>query len=303
MKKKIYMAGAGGMLGEAFYRIFKDDFELKCSDKDVNEDWLSFLDFRDFDKYKDDVETFKPDYLFHLGAYTDLEFCEQNIDDTYLTNTISVENAVYISNSLDIPLLYISTAGIFDGEKELYDDWDKPNPLGHYARSKYMGERYVVTHSNRYVVCRAGWMMGGGPSKDKKFINKLIKQLVEGKRDLHIVNDKNGTPTFTIDFAKNVKRIIEKEYWGLYNLVCKGQTSRREVAEELVGILGLEKDVTFHDVTSDYFKEIYFAQRPVSERLVNKKLELRNLNIMQDWRVALKEYIDLYFADYLVDKF
>lgn len=303
MKKKIYIAGAGGMLGEAFYRIFKDDFELQCTDKDVNEDWLSFLDFRDFDKYKDDVETFKPDYLFHLGAYTDLEFCEQNIDDTYLTNTISVENAVYISNSLDIPLLYISTAGIFDGEKELYDDWDEPNPLGHYARSKYMGERYVVTHSNRYVVCRAGWMMGGGPSKDKKFINKLIKQLVEGKRDLHIVNDKNGTPTFTIDFAKNVKRIIEKEYWGLYNLVCKGQTSRREVAEELVSILGLEKDVTFHDVTSDYFKEIYFAQRPVSERLVNKKLELRNLNIMQDWRVALKEYIDMYFADYLVDKF
>ena len=176
MKKKIYIAGAGGMLGEAFYRIFKDDFDLKCTDKDVNEDWLGFLDFRDFDKYKDDVETFKPDYLFHLGAYTDLEFCEQNIDDTYLTNTISVENAVYIANSLDIPLLYISTAGIFDGEKELYDDWDEPNPLGHYARSKYMGERYVVTHSNRYVVCRAGWMMGGGPKKDKKFIKGKIEK-------------------------------------------------------------------------------------------------------------------------------
>jgi dTDP-4-dehydrorhamnose reductase len=41
-------------------------------------------------------------------------------------------------------LLYISTAGIFDGEKDLYDDWDMPNPLGVYARSKYMGERFVV---------------------------------------------------------------------------------------------------------------------------------------------------------------
>ncbi len=107
---------------------------------------------------------------------------------------------------------------------------------------------------------------------------------------------------FNDDFAKNVKKIIDKEFWGLYNLVCDGQTSRREVAEELVSILGLEKSVVFHDVTSDYFKEIYFAQRPVSERLINKKLDLRNLNIMQDWKIALKEYIDMYFADFLADK-
>jgi dTDP-4-dehydrorhamnose reductase len=69
MKKKIYIAGCGGMLGEAFYQQFKDDFILKCTDKDVNEPWLSFLDFRDLDAYKKDVTDFKPDYLFHLGAY------------------------------------------------------------------------------------------------------------------------------------------------------------------------------------------------------------------------------------------
>ena len=130
MKKKIYIAGSGGMLGEAFYKQFKSKFELKCTDIDVNENWLSYLDFRDFESYRQDVESFNPDYLFHLGAYTDLEFCEENIDKTYLTNTISVENAVYIANNLKIPLLYISTAGIFDGQKEFYDDWDSPNPLG-----------------------------------------------------------------------------------------------------------------------------------------------------------------------------
>jgi dTDP-4-dehydrorhamnose reductase len=303
MKKKIYIAGSGGMLGEAFYRVFKDDFEIKCTDKDVNESWLSFLDFRDLEAYKKDVYNFKPDYLFHLGAYTDLEFCEQNVDDTYHTNTISAENAVYIANTLNIPLLYISTAGIFDGKKDLYDDWDMPNPLGHYARSKYMGERYVIENTNRYIICRAGWMMGGGPPKDKKFIGKLVKQLVSGKRELFIVNDKDGTPTFTIDFARNVKLLFEKEYWGLYNLVCKGQTSRMEVAEELVKILGLQKKVKLTEVTSDYFKETYFAQRPPSERLVNKKLELRGVNVMRDWRVALNEYIDMYFKDYLKDKF
>ncbi len=302
-KKKIYIAGAGGMLGEAFYRVFQHDHIIKCTDKDVNEDWLSFLDFRDLEAYRKEVYDFKPDYLFHLGAYTDLEFCEKNIDDTYATNTLAVENAVYIANELNIPLLYISTAGIFDGKKDLYDDWDLPNPLGHYARSKYMGERYVVETARRYLVCRAGWMMGGGPKKDKKFIGKLVKQLLAGKKELFIVNDKDGTPTFTVDFARNVKELLNKEYWGLYNLVCKGQTSRMEVATELVRLLGLQDSVKLTEVSSDHFKEEYFAQRPPSERLVNKKLDLRRINVMQDWKIALNQYIDMYYKDFLQGKF
>lgn len=299
MKKKIYVAGCGGMLGEAFYRQFKDDYILKCTDKDVNESWLSYLDFRDFDAYMKDVTDFRPDYLFHLGAYTDLEFCELNADETYHTNTLTVENAVYIANELDIPLLYISTAGIFDGKKEIYDDWDQPNPLGVYARAKYMGERFVVENAKRYLVCRAGWMMGAGPKKDKKFIQKLMKQLKEGKKELFIVDDKDGTPTFTHDFAKNVKALIRKEYWGLYNMVCGGQTSRFEVAQELLEILRLTDKVKLTPVGSDYFKDTYFAERPPCERLANRKLKIRNINLMRDWKVALKEYIDNYYNGYL----
>jgi dTDP-4-dehydrorhamnose reductase len=299
MKKKIYVAGCGGMLGEAFYTQFREDFILKCTDKDVNESWLTYLDFRDYNAYKKDVTDLKPDYLFHLGAYTDLEFCELNADETYNTNTLAVENAVYIANELDVPLLYISTAGIFDGKKEVYDDWDQPNPLGVYARAKYMGERFVVENAKRYLVCRAGWMMGAGPKKDKKFIQKLMKQLKEGKKELFIVDDKDGTPTFTHDFAKNVKVLMQKEYWGLYNMVCGGQTSRYEVAQELLKILGLENDVRLTPVSSDYFKDTYFAERPPCERLVNRKLKIRDINLMRDWKVALKEYIAMYYNDYL----
>ncbi len=221
------------MLGEAFYTEFRNDYDLKCTDKDVNEDWLSFLDFRDYEDYMKDVINFKPDYLFHLGAYTDLEFCEQNPDETYATNTMSVENAVYIANKLDIPLLYIVQLGFLMAKKSLYDDWDIPNPLGVYARSKYMGERFVSENAKRYLICRAGWMMGAGPRKDKKFIQKIMKQLKDGKQELFIVNDKDGTPTYTHDFANNVRFLIDKEYWGLYNMVCGGQTSRLEVTQEL----------------------------------------------------------------------
>jgi len=298
-KKKIYMAGCGGMLGEAFYEQFKVDYNIKCTDKDVNADWLSFLDFRDFDAYQKDVKEFNPDYLFHLGAYTDLEWCEMNADEAYLTNTLCVENAVYISNKLNIPLLYISTAGIFDGNKELYDDWDQPNPLGVYARSKYMGERFVCENAKKFLVCRAGWMMGSGPSKDKKFIQKLMKQIKNGNKELFIVNDKDGTPTYTHDFAKTVKNLIQNEFWGLYNCVCGGQTSRLEVTQELLKIIGLENEIKVNEVSSEYFANEYFADRPASERLATKKLQLRNVSAMRDWKVSLKEYIDNYFVGYL----
>lgn len=297
--KKLYIAGCGGMLGEAFHKQFRDDFDLKCTDKDVNEPWLGFLDFRDFDAYRKDILEFKPDYLFHLGAYTDLEFCELNQDEAYNTNTLPVEHAVRLANELNIPVLYISTAGIFDGAKDFYDDWDKPNPLGVYARSKYMGERYVVENAHRYLICRAGWMMGAGPKKDKKFIQKLMKQLKDGKHELFIVDDKDGTPTYTHDFAKNVKLLLEKELWGLYNMVCGGQTSRYEVATELLKILQLTDSVKLTPVSSDYFKETYFAERPPCERLINRKLNIRKLNLMRDWKEALNDYIAGYYKDYL----
>lgn len=298
-KKRIYIAGCGGMLGEAFYKIFGSEYELKCTDKDVNEDWLTFLDFRDYPAYRKDVIDFKPDYLFHLGAYTDLEFCEDNPDDTYITNTLSVENATYIANDLGIPLLYISTAGIFDGAKDTYDDWDRPNPLGHYARSKYMGELFVTQNCHKHLVCRAGWMMGSGPKKDKKFIQKLMSQIKSGKKELFIVDDKLGTPTYTHDFARNVKMLLEHQLWGLYNMVCGGITGRFEVAQELVNLLGFQNDIRVTPVNSEFFAKEYFAPRPPSERLITKKLDLRQVNQMRDWRLCLKEYVLSYYKNYL----
>ena len=301
---RIYMAGAGGMLGEAFHRVFGGELghELRASDKDVNADWLSFLDFRDFDAYRREVEAFGPDYLFHLGAHTSLEYCEEDPADAYATNTLAVEHAVHLANDLDIPLLYISTAGIFDGAQETYDDWDRPNPLGHYARSKYMGERFVAENVRRHLVCRAGWMMGGGPAKDKKFIQKLMAQIKSGARELKVVDDKLGTPTYTVDFARNVDVLLQSQLWGIYNMVCGGVTGRLEVAQYLVEALGLVDEIAVTPVSSDYFAAEYFAARPPSERLITAKLDLRGLNRMRDWKTCLEEYLVDAYSGYLDDR-
>ena len=294
--KKVYIAGCGGMLGEAFYKAFKNDYECKFTDKDVNSDWLNFLDFREISAYEKDVKSFAPDILIHLGAYTSLEYCDTNEMDALNNNVTSLETAVHLSNDLDIPLLFISTAGIFDGEKDEYDDWDAPGPLGVYARTKVLAEDYITKNANKYFVMRAGWMMGGGPEKDKKFVGKIIKQLKEGNKELFIVNDKDGTPTYTHDFAAVAKELLNTNRYGVYNCVCEGLTSRLEVATEIVKLLGLSSDITITEVSSDYFSQEYFSQRPPSERLRNKKLEIIGLNTMRDWRLALKDYLNEYYS-------
>jgi len=298
-KQKIFLSGVGGMLGEAFYKTFSKKYELKCTDIDTNEDWLEYLDFRESEKYLNLVEEFKPDYLFHIGAYTNLEYCEQNQTETFNTNTESVKTAVNISNKLDIPLLYISTAGIFDGLKEFYDEKDTPKPIGVYAQSKFDAEKFVLKNSKKFLVCRAGWMMGGGPKKDKKFVQKIMKQIKDGKKEIFVVDDKFGTPTYTYDFAKNTEVLIEKESWGLYNMACEGNTSRYEVAKEILKILNLRDIVKLTKVNSDYFSKVYFAKRPESENLINSELNKKNLNLMRPWHETLKEYLETAYSTYL----
>jgi dTDP-4-dehydrorhamnose reductase len=119
---KIYMAGCGGMLGDAFYNVFKRGNSLICSDKNPTNSWQSKLDFTTYETYRRAVLEAAPDWLFHIGAETDLEVCENDEAYSFSTNSESVSYAVEISNELNIPLLYISTAGIFSGDKEFFSE-------------------------------------------------------------------------------------------------------------------------------------------------------------------------------------
>lgn len=289
--KKVYIAGCGGMLGEAVYQRFVGSgATVLASDIDLNVPWLEYADVRDFSAVDKHIRQFKPDLIINLAALTDLEYCELNVEDSWLTNGLGAENLGLIATKLDVPYVYISTAGIFGGEKDVYNDFDAPNPLAIYAKSKYYGERYVCTSVPKHFVFRAGWMMGGGPGKDKKFINKIFKQIAAGAKVLNVVDDKLGTPTYTVDFANGIFHLVQSEMYGLYNQVCSGLSSRHEVATEFVRLLGLTNSIKVKIVPSSYFAKDYFAPRPASEQLVNLKLNMRGMNHMRDWRICLAEY-------------
>jgi dTDP-4-dehydrorhamnose reductase len=294
---KIYITGCGGMLGHSVYELFSAVGIVQATDIDINEPWLEYADVRDYRCMENSIKSFVPDLIINLAAKTDMEECEREPENAWMTNALGAENIALLAEEMGVPYIYISTAGIFDGEKEYYNDYDEPNPLSVYAKSKYAGEMFIKQYVSKHYVVRAGWMMGGGPRKDKKFINKIYKQIIDGATELNVVDDKLGTPTYTRDFAFGLLKLAESGQYGVYNQVCEGSCSRFDVAEEFVRLLGLSGKIGINKVSSDFFRHEYFAPRPRSEKLINMKLKARGLDLMRDWKICLQEYSKEFIDD------
>lgn len=287
---RVYVAGCGGMLGRAVYEHFSAISTVKATDIDLNIEWLSCADVRDYRAINESICEFEPDFLINLAALTDLEYCEKNQENAWLTNCLGAENLALIASRLNIPLVYISTAGIVDGKQDVYNDFGRHSPLSVYGKSKYEGELAVQALAHKHFIFRAGWMMGGGPAVDKKFVNKIYRQIKAGCNELFVVDDKLGTPTYTKSFARGIRLVAETELYGVYNQVCSGGGSRYDVAREFVRLLGLEDKVEVTQVGSEKFAAEYFAPRPASEKLVNLKLQSRGIDFMPHWKDALADY-------------
>jgi dTDP-4-dehydrorhamnose reductase len=186
-------------------------------------------------------------------------------------------------------LVYVSTGNVFDGEKiEPYTEYDVPGSINVYGRSKLEGERIVEQMKDEYFVFRAGWMVGGWEI-DKKFVYKIV-QLCRTQKQLNVVNEKFGSPTFTGDFARVMLATVATPRFGLYHLLNQGGASRWEIACEIVRLLGREGDIEVAPVSSSEFP--LPAPRPRAEMLRNLKLELLELDDMPHWKDSLRRYIE-----------
>jgi dTDP-4-dehydrorhamnose reductase len=293
--KKIFIAGANGMLGTTFKNL-TDTSGFLLTDKDTEDD-IAFCDIRDLKNTSELVRAYNPDIILNFAALVDLEYCENEKDDCYLTNTIAAVHLFNLAKDLNIPYVFISTAGIFGNDKEFYTEEDTPYPLSAYGKSKYYTEQLLQNQSyNKYWIFRAGWMMGGGPSKDKKFVNKILKQIKAGFKEINVVDDKLGVPTYTKDFAHSILKHLKEDLpYGLYNMVSSGEASRYQTAVEIKEFLNLE--IVVNKVDSSFFAKEYSAPRPYSEKLINNKLNNLKRNYMRDWKVCLYEYLNEFYKN------
>ena len=278
--ERVYITGVKGMLGKAIVPIFRERFHIFPEN-------LEEIDIRTPDRVIDDICRCDPDYVLHLAAMTDVDRCEIEPDEAYMINALGTRHVALACQRADAVMVYINTGSVYNGKKTSpYTEYDTPDPISVYGRSKYAGELIVQELLSRYFVFYTCWMFGGGPL-DKKFVAKII-DIAGEKNELRIVDDKFGSPTYTVDFARAVFEFLDRGLYGKYHCVNRGSASRFEVAQAILEYAGFDR-CSIVPVPSTEFD--LPAPRPDNESLRNYNFELLGLDIMRGWREALEEYV------------
>jgi dTDP-4-dehydrorhamnose reductase len=283
--KKVYVTGADGMLGRALVPVLRKSYDLRGTD-------LPEHDVTDAESIREDIVSFSPDFVIHLASMTDVDACETDPPAASRINTGGTGNVAAACRDCGAAMLYVSTGMIYNGRKPgPYIEYDAPDPVNVYGRTKYEGELTVRKHLDKFWIINTCWVFGGGP-EDKKFVAKII-ELGRERDSLEIVDDTFGSPTYTEDLAQTIYGILAEGLpSGRYHAAGRGIANRLEMTREIfsaAGITGCE----LVPVSSARFAAP--APRPRMEALGNYALDLLGYHMMRDWREAVREYVTLHF--------
>ena len=277
--KKVFVTGANGMLGSNLIK------PLNC--KDIIGSGSEF-DITNLSLVYEKLNQIKPDIIIHTAAFTNVEECEVNPNKTYLINSIGTQNLVNYCIDKDILFIYISSTGIYGTNKnDEYTEFDKVEPTTIHHKSKYEGEKNIQNHINKYLILRTGWLYGGEKTHNKNFVYK--RYLEATKNDVIYSDDSQiGNPTYVGDFVKQIEKLITNHQNGIFNCVNEATNiSRYDYVKKIIELFNVDCDVQV--ASSEMFKRV----APVSknESATNYKLNLLDLNIMENWETSLSKYI------------
>jgi len=280
--KDIVIFGGKGKLGTEFISNIPDKYSFINTDLDI-------VDIRNYSEVERIFKRYNPNFVFNFAAITDVDYCEDHPREAFDTNKVGVQNIAIFCKKYESTLIFISTGAVFSGEKDKpYIETDKRSPINIYGNSKKEAEDIILKMLTKYYIVRCGWLFGGY-KEDKKFVGVIMNKLLEEK-EIYVVNDKYGSPTYTKDFSKGLLKIIEYENYGIYHMVNNGCCSRYECAQEIRKILGCNCKIT--SISSENFK--LRAKRPNMEALENYNLKKEGYFKMRNWRVALRDYLSNY---------
>jgi dTDP-4-dehydrorhamnose reductase len=228
---KILLTGAGGMLGQALAPCLEQRGHL------VKGMPREELDVTNYPQVIELLTYARPDLVIHSGAYTKVDQAESEPNLAYLINGYGTENIAIACNKLNVPMLYISTDYVFDGEQDSpYTTWDATRPLSVYGKSKLAGEKAIQRHLERFYILRTSWLYG---PHGKNFVGTISNMAREGKA-LRVVSDQWGTPTCTLSLSETIADLIVTERWGIYHASDDGVTNWYEFAKAIVQGMGVE---------------------------------------------------------------
>lgn len=281
---RVLITGANGQLGTDLCQALRGYELAPLTHADI--------EITDMISVKKALQQNCPEVVINTASHVRVDDCESNQDTAFRVNALGARNVAVVAQEIGAKLVHISTDYIFGGEKEPrntpYTEFDVPNPLGVYGKSKLAGEDLVKHLCNKYFIIRGSGLFGvaGSSGKGGNFVETMLR-LGKERAELRVVNDQVFSPTYTKDLAHKITQLITTEYYGIFHVTNSGTCSWYEFTKEILRQAGLKTRVT--PITSDQYPQK--AKRPGYSVLDNFHLRLLGMDDMRPWPEALTDYL------------
>ena len=281
---KIIVTGFKGQLGfECVEELLRRGYtNVLGIDKDE-------LDLTDENAVKSFFRKEKPNVIMHNAAWTQVDKAEEQKDLVYKINSLAPKYLAEVSKELNAKIVYISTDYVFNGKgNKPFEVSDKKEGLSIYGLSKSKGEDFIKESTDKYFIVRTSWVFG---KNGHNFVETMLNLADSGLKEIKVVDDQIGSPTYAKDLAVLLCDMIETDKYGIYHATNEGFTSWAEFAKTIFDFTGKETKVV--GVSTDEYKKINpnQASRPLNSRLSKKSLDDNGFKRLPLWQDALKRYL------------
>lgn len=276
---KILLLGHKGMLGSDLLLKLNVKNEVFGLDKEE-------IDIVSASECKKAIKEIEPDVVINAAAYTNVDGCETAKDECFAVNAEAVKNIAEVCRDKNIRIIHFSTDYVFDGAaKKPYKEDHQCNPINTYGASKMAGERYLRSLSKNYILIRTAWLYG---VNGKNFVQTILGKVKTTKK-LTVVDDQEGSPTYTKDLAAAVDLLIEQNAKGIFHITNRGSCSWYQFAVKILQEAGIH-GVDITPIKSDQLQRP--AKRPAYSVLSMQKFIQTTGKTMQPWQLGLQDYLE-----------
>lgn len=272
----IIITGANGQLGKELVRkLGRSHSVIGLGKKD--------LDITDYNQVADVITHYQPQYIIHTAAFTSVDQCEMDRKKAFEVNALGTGCVAQAADKIHARMIYISTDYVFDGKKQSpYSEDDDPNPQSIYGISKLLGERLARLFNNATII-RTSWLFGHDGAN---FVKTMLKNAKKGK-EIMVVNDQTGCPTYVHDLADTIIHLLDKKN-GIYHVCNSGPCTWNTFAKAILKEAGFDSDLIIPVTTKEYGSS---CPRPLYSVMDQNALLKEGIKPLRHWKEALKEFL------------
>lgn len=274
-KETIWITGACGKLGSTLVKTLEENYDYKVIDTDKD------VDITDTEAVNQHADLYRPTVIINCASISDVAYCEKNMVEAFRVNALGARNLAAAARKVNARIIQMSTDDVFSGiSGEVMTEFDAPDPVSVYGKSKLAGENYVRELSTKHVIVRSSWVYGAGEGDFYDYVlqNALAQKAVDAPID------RFSTPTSADALAKFICKLIEHKEYGVFHASCEGVCSRFEFAREILKLNGINHRLVMAVNANEEGKK-------TSTHLDNLMMKMTEIYEMPYWKDALQAYV------------